>query len=222
MRLPGKNQLHRAPLIGKQTNQPLGIVQEEIGALIGSKAARKSKRQHVLIENAARIRQSSTFCGKLTRIPFARAADQRLSPFGTHQPQLRVGELPNVILDRTVPAPTPFAAGRGPERVRLCRIPGRYVNAVGHGADRNLLLGPSRKEWLEDMPAHPPMQLAHAVDLAAAPDGELRHIEGFRSISRILPAQREQILKRDGEFILCIMAEILFGQVWDRSGRSRR
>ena len=98
------------------------------------------------------------------------------------------------------------------------------MNAIGYGADRNFLLGPSRKEWLKDMPAHLPVQLAHAVDLAAAPDGKTRHIEGFRSISRVLPSHREQILQRDGEFILRIMAEIFadeFGIEAVESGGNR-
>ena len=69
-------------------------------------------------------------------------------------------------------------------------------------------LRPSRKEWLKDMPAHLPVELAYAIDLAAATDRKLGHIEGFRSISRVLPSHREQVLKRDREFVLRIMTEI--------------
>ena len=58
------------------------------------------------------------------------------------------------------------------------------------------------------MPAHLAMKLAHAIDLAAATNREIGHIEGFGSICRVLPSQREQILKRNREFILCIMSEI--------------
>ena len=57
------------------------------------------------------------------------------------------------------------------------------MNAVGYGTDWHLSLRPSREEWLEDMPAHLPVELAYAVDLDATADRKIGHIEGFRSIS---------------------------------------
>ena len=53
MSFSGENQLHWALRIGKETNQPLRIVQEKIGTLIGGKAPRKSHRQHIFIEDIA-------------------------------------------------------------------------------------------------------------------------------------------------------------------------
>ena len=52
------------------------------------------------------------------------------------------------------------------------------------------------------------MKLAYAIDLTAATDCKISHVEGLRSVFRILPSHREQILNRDGEFIHCIVAQI--------------
>ncbi len=47
----GENQLHRTLRIAQQANQPLRIVQQKIGPLVSRKAARKSHRQHMFIED---------------------------------------------------------------------------------------------------------------------------------------------------------------------------
>src|SRR5713226_7051795 len=73
--------------------------------------------------------------------------------------------------------------------------------------DRNLDVRPTREERLEDAPAHLAMQAAHAVDRAAAPDGEIRHVEWFIRVVRILPAEREDIVERDAQAFLGVLPQ---------------
>src|SRR2546425_4769540 len=49
------------------------------------------------------------------------------------------------------------------------------------------------------------MQAAHAVDRAAAPDGEIRHVEGFIRVVRILAAERQQVAQRDAKVLLGVL-----------------
>src|SRR3989441_2912413 len=71
--------------------------------------------------------------------------------------------------------------------------------------DRNLDVRPTRKERLEDAAAHLAMQAAHAVDRDAAPDGEIRHVEWFIRVVRILPAERQQVAQRDAQVLLGVL-----------------
>src|ERR1035438_3971319 len=66
-----------------------------------------------------------------------------------------------------------------------------------------------RKEWLEYLPAHFSVQFAHAVHTAAAPESEIGHIEGLSIVAWVLPADLQQIVKRNAKFILCIVVKIL-------------
>ena len=59
------------------------------------------------------------------------------------------------------------------------------------------------------MPAHLSVQFADAIHPPAAMDRKIGHVEGFRTVSYVLSSHREQILNRNGEFILRKMAEIL-------------
>ena len=59
------------------------------------------------------------------------------------------------------------------------------------------------------MPAHLSVQFADAIHPPAATDRKIGHVEGFRTVSRVLSSHREQILNRNGEFIMRKMAEIL-------------
>ena len=92
-------------------------MQEKIGALVGGKAAREAERQHIFFKDAAGIRRSATFCGELTRVALAHLTDQRFSSCCTHLPQLFIGELADVIFDRTIPTPAFLATSRGPESI---------------------------------------------------------------------------------------------------------
>ena len=59
MRLAGENQLHGTFWIAKQSNQSFRIVQQKIRSLISRKAARKSYRQDMFIEDFSEIRRAA-------------------------------------------------------------------------------------------------------------------------------------------------------------------
>jgi len=60
-------------------------------------------------------------------------------------------------------------------------------------------------QGLENLSAHFPMELADAIDLPAAADREISHVEGFRIVFRILPSRGEQVIHRDCKLIHCII-----------------
>jgi len=75
------------------------------------------------------------------------------------------------------------------------------------------------------MPAHPAVQAADAIHRAASANRQIRHIEGFRGVVRVLPAQGQQVMARDTELLLGVSAQILparAGRETVESGRDRR
>jgi len=61
---------------------------------------------------------------------------------------------------------------------------------------------PAREERLEQAPAHFAVQTAYPVDGAAAPDRQVRHVERFRRVVRVLAAQGQQLAPRYPEPLL--------------------
>src|SRR5665647_448411 len=88
------------------------------------------------------------------------------------------------------------------------------MDAVGDVANGHLVLGPARKQRLEDAPADFPVQLAHTVDPATAPQGQIGHGEWFLVVIGILPSQGHQFRERDAESIFGVTAEMLPHQIW--------
>ena len=41
------------------------------------------------------------------------------------------------------------------------------------------MLRPMRKEWIENLPADLPVKLAYTIDLTAAPNSQVSHVERF-------------------------------------------
>src|SRR6266851_7849009 len=81
----------------------------------------------------------------------AHEADDPLTSVAAHRPQLFVRHAGDALAELVRHAPPAFlAAGLGPDRVRLDRIPGRHMNAVGDVADRNFGGWPAWKQRLED------------------------------------------------------------------------
>ena len=78
------------------------------------------------------------------------------------------------------------------------------MNPVGHGAYGYLLLRPSWKQWFENVPAHLPVEFAHAVDLAAAADSKVGHVEVFAGLPLWVP-MASNIFHRDDELIFRVM-----------------
>ena len=61
MGLASEDQLHGTLRIREQPNEPLGIVQQEIGALIRCEAARESDRERVLFEDVRDVQMGVAF-----------------------------------------------------------------------------------------------------------------------------------------------------------------
>ena len=86
------------------------------------------------------------------------------------------------------------------------------MNAVGHVSDRHFVLRPVRKEGLKEVPAHLPMQATHAIDRPAAADRQIGHVETFRRVVRVLPAQGQQIVECDAELLLGVATQVLLDE----------
>ena len=200
MRLAGDDELHRALRIGQQAQQPLRIVQQQVRPLVGREAARKTQRQRVGIEQM--LRRCPPPRATRPRRPVAgTTARGRSRPApcggGAQLPELRVGDAANVLLQSfRRPQPAVLAAGLRPKLVGRRRVPGGHVDAVGDVADRHFVLRPARKERRKDVPAHLPVQAAHAVDRAAAANRQIGHVERLRRVVRVLAAQGQQIVER--------------------------
>ena len=72
-------------------------------------------------------------------------------------------------------------------------------------ADRNLGFGPARKDVREYPPADLTVQTAHAVHRTAAPNREVRHVEGLAIVLGIMSAERQHVAERDAQFVLGII-----------------
>ena len=87
------------------------------------------------------------------------------------------------------------------------------MNSICYGTDRYFDFWPVRKEPLEDFPAHSAMKLAHAIRRAAAPQSEIRHVEGLGTVEWILSSQGHQSLEVDPQVVLGIFYEVLLHQL---------
>ena len=96
------------------------------------------------------------------------------------------------------------------------------MNAVGHGTNGYLGLRPTRKQRLKDVPAHLSMELTDPIDLRAAVQCKVGHIEKLRRISSVLPSQGKQALHRDCEFVLRIVGEVFTHKPGVKSIKSSR
>ena len=79
MRLACNYQLHGAPRIGEQANEPLRIVQQQIGTLIGGKATGKSCRKRVVLEPDCDVPMGS--CPRRRSAGHNDHAPERASPY---------------------------------------------------------------------------------------------------------------------------------------------
>lgn len=168
---------------------------------MSASGSRHSRARHPLL-GRARHRE-------LLRQPLAGVVDQGLAAGPAQGPQVGVGHATEVALDGIHgAAPAVGAAGFGPERVSLCGVPRGDVHPVGHVTHRNLRLGPAGEEAPEEPAAHLAVQAAHPVDRAAAPEGEVGHVERLVRVVRVLPAERQEILEPDAQVPLGVSAEV--------------
>src|SRR5579864_5078995 len=82
------------------------------------------------------------------------------------------------------------------------------MDAVGHVRHGNFVHRPARKERFEKTPAYRSMQTAHAVYRPAAADRQIRHIEIFGWVVRVLATECQQIVELYVKLLLGITAEV--------------
>ena len=206
MRLAGDDELHRTLRIGQQTKQPLRVVQQQVRSLVGREAARKAQRQGVGIEEMLRTfdrlgRRARS--GQLPGQSFASVLNKRLAGGGAKLPELGVGDAANVLLQVfRRPQPAVLSTGFRPKIVGRRRVPGGHVDSVGHVSDRDFVLRPVREQRQKEVPAHLPVQAAHAIDRPAPANRQIRHVERLRRVVRVLAAKSQQVMERDAELLL--------------------
>src|SRR5208282_3718685 len=213
MRFARENQLHWTFLIREDADQTFGIMKEQVGTLISCEPARETNHQRLRIENGfglGNFLSRRSLLDTLSRKALARILDKRLARFRTQFPELFVAYIVKAldILQRSAPAI--LAALLSPEFVRVCRIPGRYVNAVRYRANRHFELWPSRKETLENLPAHSAMELAYSIDTTAPPQSEICHVERLGTVERAFSSQGHQLFEIGSQLVLGVFSEVLF------------
>ena len=213
MRLAREDQLHGPLRTREDAGEPLAIVEQERGSLVGGEAAREAERQRVGMEDrlhAPLPQPRRSVRGFLPAQPVPGVVHQRRPAGRTHAPDpLVVGGAHALFQAGLVSSPRPSAAEVGPQPVGFAAIPARDVDAVGDVADRHLARRQPREEGLEQAAAHLGVQPAHAIDPAAAADREIGHVEGLRGVAGIPPAQREQIVHGDAQRLPRVLRQVL-------------
>ncbi len=201
VRLAGQDQLHRAQRIREQAAQPLGIVEQQVGALVGGEAAGKAEGQNVRVEHllgGGNGDRPMAAHRELPAQPAARVGNQSLAAAATHRPQLVIGQRRDLIVEGGCgAAPALLAAGRRPQPVGIARVPARDVDAIGDMADRHLALWPAAKQRLEDVPADPAVLAADADAQPGATHRQIGHVERLSRVVRIGTAERQNLRQRD-------------------------
>ena len=173
-------------------------MQQQVRSFVGSEAACKTQRQCVGIKQMFRTVNrlgGRTGGGKLHGDAMANVFNETLAGGGAKLPEVRVGNTANVLLQVfRRPQPAILSTGLHPKIIGRLRVPTRHVDSVGHVSDRYFVLRPVRKERLEDVPAHLPVQATHAVDGPAPADCQIGHVETLRRVVWVLAAQGQQIV----------------------------
>ena len=150
VRLARENELRRALGILENPEEPLGIVQQEVGPFVSRKAARKPEGKHPGIQPGLGPRNGLGSCSAHGHVPadaFAGIFHQGFSTDGTQRPELFVRNLPKVRCQSGRRSePTILATSLRPKIVCRRRIPGRHVHTVGHVTDRHFTLRPPGEE----------------------------------------------------------------------------
>ena len=128
-------------------------------------------------------------------------------------PEGCVGNTANVLLQVfRRPQPAILSTGLHPKIIGRLRVPTRHVDAVGYMSDWYFVLRPVRKERLEDVPAHLPVQATHAVDGPAPADCQIGHVETLRRVVWVLAAQGQQIVDGNAKLFLGVPTEVLLDE----------
>ena len=225
MRLAREDELRGTQWMMENAEQPVRIVQQKIGPLVGRKASRETKGQCAWIELGLSPCDLPRFLserGHLSAYTFTRIVHQGFSARGTHRPQLLVGNTAKILRDGgRRPKPPTLAADLGPKSVGRRRIPCRHVNPIGHVTDRNFLFRPAGEERGEDVSAHLAMQPADAVDRPASAHRQVGHVEGLFRVRGVPASQRQKLARGDAQSLLRIPTEVLLHQRWSKEVEAR-
>ena len=206
MRLPRDDELHRLRRVRQDPEQPRRVVEQQVGALVGGEPPRESEGEHGGVQpdpDRRYLVRGQAHEGTLLRDALTGVVDEDPTRGGAQRPQLAVGRVRDVALDRRQRLTPALGSARlRPQRVGRRGFPRRRVDAVGDMSHRHLDFRPTRKERLENTTAHLAVQAAHAVHRPAAPDGKIRHVERLIRVVRILPAERKEIAQRDAQLLL--------------------
>ena len=63
------------------------------------------------------------------------------------------------------------------------------------------------------MPAHFSMQATHTIDRPASMDCQIGHVESFRRVVGVLPAQGQQFMECNSELLNSVVPEVLLDEV---------
>src|SRR5664279_313867 len=83
------------------------------------------------------------------------------------------------------------------------------MHTVGDVANRNFILRPVREERGEQLSADFAMQTTHAIHRATPANGQIGHVESFRSVVGIPTSKAQQSIACYAEFLLGIASEVL-------------
>ena len=217
MGLARDDELHRALRIGQQAQQPLRIVQQQIRSLVGREAARKTQCQGIGIEEMLRpVHRLGRRAGggQLPGQSLAGVFDERLAGGGAKLPEPGVGDAANVLL-QGVPsspasAPLPQASVHRSSAAAESQV-GIWTPLVTCPTGTSSS-GQCGKSGCKEVPAHLPVQATHAIHRPAPADRQIRHVERFRRVVRILAAQGQQIVEWYAELLLGIPTEVLLDE----------
>ena len=193
VRLTRDDKLHRHPRPVQDTAQAVRIVEEQVGAFVAGETPGKSYCKSVGIQALIPAISVLSGNGLETADPRPTELYESKSVSGSELPQGFIINLVEITL-KTLEWPEPplFAARCCPEFVGLFGVPGGDMYTVCYVSHRNFRFRPSRKEFLENLSAHLPVQAAYPVYGAAAFKSKPGHVKRLMIIFRYNPSQTQK------------------------------
>ena len=199
MRLAGEHQLHRPVAREQQPLEPVGLRQQQGGALVGGEAAREPDGEGAGIEHRLRpldVARAEAARHQLVPQPRADERHQRLAALLARAPQLvvvRLGEPRPALGVGLVPVGEHVLREEvGHPR----RHPGAGVHAVGDRGDRDLVGGHIRPEVAEHLAADLAVQLGHRVGASGQAQAHHRHVEALVGLVAGAVTELHQLVER--------------------------
>ena len=206
VRLARKDELHGTLLVVDDGRQTLQIREEQVGALVGRKAARETYRQHVGTDSLDDLhhlaRRVETYLFGVA-VKFTYMVDQPVLEDHALVPQLLVRDLVHALPLGNVIYVTLEALGEvaGIETAQVRCNPCGEVYAVCNVSDVELVLEVSGPHVAQNILRHLAVQPRHAVDLLREVAGQNRHRETLVLIVRVGLAEVDELLPRNAQHV---------------------